>query len=145
VLPRKKLKDKDMADKAKGKSYTTATGARQWSKDVNEKGESAKALRAARSRILHDLGKLSSKDFKKKYGVTYTDAVARIHAADSARSSKNIKEISGKKSNSTTEMYDEFEKGDVAKTAKERKKAGYAKGGYVNCGASVKPNGKSKK
>jgi hypothetical protein len=26
-----------------------------------------------------------------------------------------------------------------------KKKGGYAKGGYVNCGASVKPNGKSKK
>jgi hypothetical protein len=38
-----------MADKAKGKSYTTATGAKQWSKDVNRpKGESAKALSAAR-------------------------------------------------------------------------------------------------
>jgi hypothetical protein len=26
-----------------------------------------------------------------------------------------------------------------------KRKAGYAKGGYVNCGASVKPNGKAKK
>ena len=134
-----------MTDKSKGKSYTTATGARQWSKDVNVKGESAKALSAARSRILDDLVKLSSKDFKKKYGVTYTDAVARIHAADSARLSKSVKEISGKKSNSTTEMFDEFEKRDVATTAKERKKGGYAKGGYVNCGASVPPNRKAKK
>jgi hypothetical protein len=136
-----------MTDKSTGKSYTTATGARMWTRDVNEKGQSAKALRGARSRILDDLGKLSSKDFKKKYGVTYTDAVARIDAADSARSSKNVKEISGKKSNSTTEMYDEFEKRAVARTAKERKKGGYAKGGMVkaNCGASVPPNRKAKK
>jgi hypothetical protein len=27
-----------MTDKSTGKSYTTATGARQWTKDVNEKG-----------------------------------------------------------------------------------------------------------
>jgi hypothetical protein len=134
-----------MADKAKGKSYTTATGAKQWSKDVNVKGESAKALSAARSRILDDLMKLSSKDFKKKYGVTYTDAVARIDAADSARGSKSMREISGGKSDSTSEIFDRWEKRDVAITAKERKKGGYAKGGYVNCGASVKPNGKSKK
>jgi hypothetical protein len=134
-----------MTDKSTGKSYTTATGARQWSKDVNEKGQSAKALNAAKFRIIKDFDELSSKAFKKKYGITYTDAMARIHAADSARSSKNIKDISGKKSNSTTEMYDDFEKRDVDTTAKERKKGGYAKGGYVNCGASVPPNRKAKK
>lgn len=134
-----------MADKAKGKSYTTATGAKQWTKDLDIKGESAKALSAARSRVTKDFDELSSKGFKKKYGITYTDAIARIEAANSARGSKSMREISGGKSDSTTEMFDRWEKKDVAITAKERKKGGYAKGGYVNCGASVKPNGKAKK
>jgi hypothetical protein len=136
-----------MTDKSTGKSYTTATGARMWTRDLDEKGQSAKALRDADVRILDDLVKLSAKDFKKKHGVTYRDAAARIHAANSARSSKNFKEISGKKSNSTTEMFDEFEKREVATTAKERKKGGYAKGGMVkaNCGASMAPNRKAKK
>jgi hypothetical protein len=142
VLPRKKLKDKDMTDKAKGKSYTTATGARQWTRDTRPKGESAKALSAASDRILDDLVKLSAKDFKKKHGVTYKEASSRLSAAGWAKASEHIKEIVGK-SDTTTELYDKFEK----KYAKSEKKAkgGYAKGGYVNCGASVKPNGKSKK
>jgi hypothetical protein len=49
-----------MTDKSTGKSYTTATGARQWSRDARAKGESAKALSAASDRILDDLVKLSS-------------------------------------------------------------------------------------
>jgi hypothetical protein len=113
-----------------------------------KKGQSAKALRGARSRILDDLGKLSSKDFKKKYGVTYTDAIARISAADSARSSKNIKEISGGKSLTVQlKCMMNLKNVHVARTAKERKKGGYAKGGMVkaNCGASVPPNRKAKK
>jgi hypothetical protein len=142
-----------MTDKSTGKSYTTATGAKQWTKDLDLKGESAKALRDAEVRISKDFEKLDTKAFKEKYGVTYRDAIARIRAADSARASKNIKEdairrgLDDKTSSSRTEMFDKSEKRDVATTAKERKKGGYAKGGMVkaNCGASMAPNRKAKK
>jgi hypothetical protein len=33
----------------------------------------------------------------------------------------------------------------VEQKMKNKKKKGYAGGGYVNCGASMKPNGKAKK
>ena len=136
-----------MTDKSTGKSYTTATGAKQWTKDITTRGESAKALSDAEARIDKDHMKLSSKEFKEKYGVTYIDAISRLSAASNAMNSKNIKEISGGKSNSATDMYDKNEKRNVATTAKERKKGGYAKGGMVkaNCGASMAPNRKAKK
>jgi phage shock protein A len=140
-----------MTDKSTGKSYTTATGARQWTKDITTRGESAKALRDAESRIQKDFTKLSSKAFKEKYGVKYIDAISRLSAASNAMNSQNIKEISGGKSNSATRMYDRNEKRwentrkEAAPAKKEKSK--YAKGGMVkaNCGASVPPNRKAKK
>lgn len=123
-----------MADK--GKTYKTATGATQWTRDLDAKGQSSSTIRNLKDRVTRDFTKLSTKDFKDKYGSSYKSVMARLEAANSARASQNMKEIDGGKESSTSKMYDSWEKSDVSR---------YSKGGYANCGASMKPDGKRRK
>jgi len=96
-----------MADKKKKKilkTYTTAAGSQQYGS-------------------VDDFEKASEKAYKKflsdDYGKDDLELVMRLDAGDAAARSKEFKELYGQ-DNSSTKMYDKFEKKHLARAAKEK-------------------------
>lgn len=110
-----------MADKKKTlETYKTAAGAQQYGDD--------KAWGKVSSKITKDFVKLSTEDFKKKYGVDAYKAYRKATAGDYAAKAKSYKEQGLSERN--VKQVEDYEKNWVAKS----KKKGMNKGGY--CGAS---------
>ena len=126
--------------KSENRTTPTAGGAQQWDRNNSAAGPSNDTNFRLTNAMRRDLVDLGPRAFEDKHGVSYRKAQALLDAADSARNSRSIRNIAGRR-NSTTDMYDSFE-------ARAQSRArGYNKGGMVkaNCGASVKPNGKARK
>lgn len=124
------------------KTYTTAAGAQQ-------AGE-YKDFDKVKRRALNDFTRMSPADFKKKYGKNMFEAIRKISAAENAAYSKRAKDRGDE---GGVELGDKFEKDDL-KMAKRYKESNmskggavkkYNKGGYANCGASMKATQKSTK
>ena len=119
------------------KTKKTAAGAQQYSAPGK-----TKALKDGLNKdidLVHD-EKMTRDEFKKKYGMTVAKAQNMVYAADSANSSNKYDNPRIKK------IADDYEKSLVKERMREEKrgyskggmtKKKYAKGGYVNCGASV--------
>jgi hypothetical protein len=95
-----------------------------------------------------EMSKLGPKGFKEKYGVSYRKARDMLLEGTDGDKANTYREKYGKTAEGTAAMYDKF--AEEAAKRQGKAKGGmavkkYAKGGYANCGASVPPNGKSRK
>ena len=128
-----------MAEKKKNKSpntkpmktYKTATGAQQ----AGDYEDFDKVKRQTYS----DFKNMSKENFVKKYGKNMFETIRKISAAENAAYSKRAKDNGDADG---VNLGDDFEKDDV-KMAKRYKEMNMAKGGYANCGASMKATQKS--
>ena len=117
------------------KTKKTAAGAQQYS----SKDGAAKLNKAVDKDIQAYLDdKMTRAEFKKKYGVSVDKAQNMVYAANAAERSDETDSQSAK------DIWDRHEKGlkkrkrnNMSKGGMTKKKMGYNKGGYVNCGASV--------
>ena len=124
-----------MADKKKTlKTYKTAAGAQQYGDD--------RAWSKVTLKITKDFVNLSAEDFKKKYGVDAYKAYQKTVSGDFASKAQSYKEHG--LSDRLVKQLEGYEK-DFSDKSKKKRPAKMARGGYVNCGASTKPNGKSRK
>ena len=134
-----------MAERKTRTPKTTSTGMRAYVKgDLKESIATQSNLAKKYDR---DLERLGVKGFKDKYGVSYNKAQDMLAEGGYGDKANKYREKFGE-DNDSAKMYDELAK----RSAKSQGKAKggmavkkYAKGGYANCGASVKPNGKSRK
>lgn len=138
-MAEKKKKNKP-AKTEKMKMYKTAAGAQQ-------AGTFRQAANAEET-MLNDYVELSAAAFKKKYGITKSEAIHRTGAVVHAALGEETKKLSP----STVKLSAKLEKKNVkkAKEAKEKSNMayggmakGFKKGGYANCGASMKATQKS--
>ena len=135
-----------MAERKTRTPKTTSTGMRAYvAGDMKDKIDTASKL--SRKYDL-ELAKLGTKGFKDKYGVSYRKAQLMLVEGSSGDKANAYRERSSEAADGVAAMYDKFAKDAAKKQGKAKggmatKK--YAKGGYANCGASVKPNGKSRK
>lgn len=124
-----------MAEKKKTlKTYKTAAGAQQYGDD--------KAWRKLSERLIKDIENLDRAEFKKKYGIGKLEAQSRIFAGNAAAYDKKAKDEKRPSSLIGSEKYWDSDK----KTMRKLDNAGmakYNKGGYANCGASVKATQKA--
>ena len=130
-----------MADKKKTlKTYKTAAGAQQYGDD--------KAWGKLARKITKDFVDLSTSDFKKKYGADAYQMYKKVHAGESASKAKEYKEkgfgdlLVKQSEGHEKEWQDSSKKKGPTKMARGGM-AKYNKGGYANCGASMKPTQKS--
>jgi GNAT superfamily N-acetyltransferase len=117
-----------MADKKKTlKTYKTAAGAQQY-------GDSD-AWRKLSRKITKDFVNLSTSDFKKKYGADAYQMYDKVHAGESASVAKKYKEEGfGKRLVKQLEGYEK----EWQDSSKKKGPTKMARGGYANCGASMK-------
>ena len=121
-----------MADKKKTlKTYKTAAGAQQYGDDI--------AWGKLSSKITKDFVDLSTSDFKKKYGADAYQMYKKVHAGEQASKAKAYKEVG---LNRVSKQAEDFEK-KWQDSSKKKGPTKMARGGYANCGASVKAGQKS--
>lgn len=130
-----------MADKKKKplKMYKTEAGAQQ--------GGDAKSWEKLGKTLEKDIKTMSDSAFKDKYGTGKLEAQSRIYAGESASRAKALKDKGSRTDGIDEEYWDKSLKTmrSIDKLSRLPKAKNYAKGGYANCGASMKPDGKRRK
>tara|TARA_R110001592_G_scaffold2129_5_gene13136 strand:- start:124 stop:507 length:384 start_codon:yes stop_codon:yes gene_type:complete len=117
------------------KTKKTAAGAQQYS----SKGGAVKFAKSVNKDIdRYIAGTISKAEFKEKYGVSVKKAQNIVYAAAA------VAKGDASESQSSKDVYSRYEKelkkektNDMSYGGMAKKKTGYNKGGYVNCGASV--------